>query len=219
MLSHDSSFKEEAKSGYHPIALILCASTAALAWTDGTEKTTTDSPKTDVGTTAPAEGGAKESRAPSAVTTELSHLREELDAQHAALDAQQARIPELEAQLHSSTVGQAIPASGLIVATTAASVVSQPAAGIASPTPPQSGGSAENQQKSSLSFKLGQVDFTPGGWVDLTGIFRSTDIGSETGTSFASIPFNNTLLQASFFGVSDHSPNIAPFDESGHACR
>ena len=30
----------------------------------------------------------------------------------------------------------------------------------------------------------------------MTGIFRSTDIGSGTGTNFGSIPFNNTLPQA-----------------------
>jgi hypothetical protein len=178
------------------IALTLSSSTAALAWTDETEKTTAGNPKTDVGTTAPADGGAKESRVPSAVETELSHLREELDAQRAALEAQQARIVELEAQLHISTVGPAIPASGLTDANAAGSAVSQPAAGTVSPTPPQSGGSAENQPKSPLSFKLGQADFTPGGWADLTGIFRSTDIGSGTGTSFASIPFNNALPQA-----------------------
>ena len=49
---------------------------------------------------------------------------------------------------------------------------------------------------SPLSFKLGPAEFTPGGWADLTGIFRSTDIGSGTGTSFGSIPYNNTLPQA-----------------------
>lgn len=178
------------------IALILSSSTAALAWTDGTEKTTAGTRKADVGTPAPADSGAKENRTPSMIENELSQLREELNAQRAVLDAQQARIAELESQLHISTGAPAIPASGLTAASAEVSVVSQPAAGIVSPTPPQSGGSAENQKESPLSFKLGRAHFTPGGWADLTGIFRSTDIGSGTGTSFASIPFNNTLPQA-----------------------
>jgi hypothetical protein len=178
------------------LAAILSAPMTAPAWADGAEKTTTGSSKTDTGTTAPAEGGANGSRAPSAVENELLQLREELNAQHAALDAQQARIAELEAQLHLSTVQPAMLESGSTAGNEAVSVVTQPAASIVSLTPPQSGGSAENQKKSPLSFKLGQADFTPGGWADLTGIFRSTDIGSGTGTTFASIPFNNTLPQA-----------------------
>ena len=179
------------------MTLLQSTSIAATAWADGTEKTTKDSPKTDTGTTAPAGGSAKESRDPSAVENELSELRKELQAERAVLDAQQARIAKLEAQSHISTVEPAIFASGPTTIATADSAVSQPAVSIDSSIPHQSGGSAENYKESPLSFKLGQADFTPGGWADLTGIFRSTDIGSGTGTSFASIPFNNTLPQAS----------------------
>jgi hypothetical protein len=60
----------------------------------------------------------------------------------------------------------------------------------------QSGGSVEKRKESPLSFKLGPAEFTPGAWADLTGIFRSTDIGSGTGTTFGSIPYNNVLPQA-----------------------
>jgi hypothetical protein len=177
------------------IAVVLSPSIGPSAWADGTEKTTTGAPKTDGGTTAPADGG-KETRAPSSVENELSQLREELNAEHAVLDAQQARIAELEAQLHISTVEPAIPAPALGAGIAAASVVPQPAASSVSPISAQASGSAENRKSSPLSFKLGPADFTPGGWADLTGIFRTTDIGSGTGTSFASIPYNNTLPQA-----------------------
>jgi hypothetical protein len=178
------------------LAMILFPSIGPAAWADDTGKTTTGSPKTNRGMTASADGGAKESRSLSAVEKELSQLREELIAQRAVLDAQQARIAELEAQLHVSTAESATPAYGSTAESAAVSVVSQPAAGTVQPIPAQSGGSAENRKGSPLSFKFGPAEFTPGAWADLTGIFRSTDIGSGTGTSFGSIPYNNTLPQA-----------------------
>jgi hypothetical protein len=183
------------------LAMIFSPSISPAAWADGTEKTTTGSPKTDGGTTAPADNGSKESRSPSAVESELSQLKEELSTQRAILDAQQARIAELEAQLHGSTAKPVIPVPGATADSGPISRASEPA-GVAAqpipaqPIPAQSGGSAENQKKSPLSFKLGPAEFTPGAWVDLTGIFRSTDIGSGTGTTFGSIPYNNTTPQA-----------------------
>jgi len=46
-------------------------------------------------------------------------------------------------------------------------------------------------QSSPLSFRIGDADFTPGGFMDMTSIFRSTNSGG-IGTSFGSIPFGNT---------------------------
>jgi hypothetical protein len=43
-----------------------------------------------------------------------------------------------------------------------------------------------------LFFRIGNAVFTPSGWVDFTGYFRSTDVGSGLGTNFQSIPFNST---------------------------
>ena len=177
------------------LAMVFSPSMGPAAWADGTEEPTTRNPKTDGGKTAPADG-AKESRPSSPIENELSQLRADLNAQQTALDAQQARIAELEAQLHHSTAEPAIPASGSPPDTAAVSALSQPAPSIVQPIPGQSGGSAEYRKRSPLSFKLGLAEFTPGGWADLTGIFRSTDIGSGTGTSFGSIPYNNMLPQA-----------------------
>lgn len=44
-----------------------------------------------------------------------------------------------------------------------------------------------------LSFDIGIAKFTPLGFVDLTNVVRTTDVGSGIGTSFASIPFNNAV--------------------------
>lgn len=43
-----------------------------------------------------------------------------------------------------------------------------------------------------LSFDIGVAKFTPLGFVDLTNVVRSTDVGSGIGTTFNTIPFNNT---------------------------
>ena len=111
------------------LAIILFLTIGPAAWADDTGKTTTSSPKMDGSMTAPADDGPKESQSASAVENELSQLREELNAQRAILDAQQARIAELEAQLHISTGEPAIPASGSTADSAAVSVASQPAAG------------------------------------------------------------------------------------------
>src|SRR5216684_819575 len=47
------------------------------------------------------------------------------------------------------------------------------------------------ESKSPLSFRIGNADFTPGGFVDITSINRTTNVGSGIGTSFGGIPFNN----------------------------
>ena len=52
---------------------------------------------------------------------------------------------------------------------------------------------AEAKTKSSpLSFRIGDSEFTPGGFMDMTSVVRTTNVGSGIGTSFGGIPFSNT---------------------------
>jgi hypothetical protein len=44
-----------------------------------------------------------------------------------------------------------------------------------------------------LSFDIGVAKFTPLGFIDLTNVIRSTDVGGGIGTGFSGIPFNNTV--------------------------
>jgi len=44
---------------------------------------------------------------------------------------------------------------------------------------------------SPLSFRIGIADFTPFGFMDFTGVYRSEATGSAIGTSFNSIPYSN----------------------------
>lgn len=50
----------------------------------------------------------------------------------------------------------------------------------------------QKPKESPLSFRIGGTDFTPGGFVDFTNIFRTTNTGSAVSTSFNTIPFSNT---------------------------
>src|SRR5512140_3283668 len=43
-----------------------------------------------------------------------------------------------------------------------------------------------------LAIHLGSADFLIGGFLDATAIMRSTNVGSGIGTSFNTIPFENT---------------------------
>ena len=49
------------------------------------------------------------------------------------------------------------------------------------------------EQESPLFLKIGGATFTPGGWIDFTSIYRTTDVGSGFTTALASIPFANTV--------------------------
>jgi len=51
---------------------------------------------------------------------------------------------------------------------------------------------AEEHGESPLSVKIGGAEFTPGGFMDFTTVFRSTNVGSGIGTSFGGVPFSNT---------------------------
>jgi hypothetical protein len=169
-----------------------------------------DVAKKDADRAAASTEVAKSASTPSsAFESELQQLREELGAQQALLQSQQARIAQLENQLH---VGQGQPValasspasesvSGSISAPPVASSSSsaQPVGvAMAQPNPPQSGGTQKpgDQPPSPLSWRIGAAEFTPGGWADIMGVFRSSDIGSGTGTSFGSIPYNNQDPQA-----------------------
>ena len=60
----------------------------------------------------------------------------------------------------------------------------------------QDAANGPNENKSPLSFKIGSAEFTPGGFLDFTSLYRSTNLGSGIATAFGAIPFNNVLPQA-----------------------
>jgi hypothetical protein len=146
-----------------------------------------DAPKADE---APSSGRAS-AREGSAMQLEIQQLKKsvlersrELEAQRAALREQQQRMKKLEEQLRAAHTATA----SLTLTPVAASSVATPRPDASS----QGYSSGDVERKSPLSFKIGSADFTPGGFADFTSVFRSTNVGSGIGTSFGSIPFNNT---------------------------
>ena len=61
-----------------------------------------------------------------------------------------------------------------------------------SPTPSQTLSPTPATAPAPLHLQIGSADFTPGGFLDLIGVYRSTNVGSGIGTAFGSIPFSNT---------------------------
>src|SRR6202040_1074066 len=115
-------------------------------------------------------------------TEELHNLRQRL----AAVEAGAAASKETAAPTAASPAGIIQPSTS--AATTAISISQN---GVK-----QDVARDQNENKSPLSFKIGSAEFTPGGFLDFTALYRSTNVGSGIATAFGSIPFNNQLPQA-----------------------
>lgn len=110
----------------------------------------------------------------------LDELRREVTAQRAGgNNEQEQEAADTAAQLNAE-------AHALNAASTPAPLATAPTA-----TTPQT--TTNKSPDAPLSIRFGNGSLTPGGWVDFTAYYRSTDVGSGLGTSFASIPFNNTV--------------------------
>ncbi|MGB9069813.1 MAG: hypothetical protein WCC21_14680 [Candidatus Acidiferrales bacterium] len=182
------------------IALVLAAAlvtAAPQAWAspDGetpAASTTTASPSSSSTSTAAPAVPAKE------LASELQQLRQtveaqervfdehskELESERAALKQELQSISAFEAKL--GVVPDAVESASVVPARGDSSLVSlqdpqnkQPINIVAPENP--------------LSIKIGGATFTPGGFVDLTGIFRSRDVGSGLGTNFTILPYANNL--------------------------
>lgn len=134
---------------------------------------------------------------------------QQLETQRLQIERQQREIDELRAKLlggqpatSALAPGAAMTERDLASAATADALALR--AATASPAPLPSSASASGlvnpaaqlpqpAPEGPLGIRLGRVLLTPGGWVDLTAIYRTTDVGSGLGTSFASIPYSNTV--------------------------
>ncbi len=186
--------------------VVLAAGTSLVAWGAGDNNpgsaTTTAQPAGNAAKPAKTDA-AKAAPAPEAVLLELDQLKDavqaqsqkvaehtqELDSERAALHDELEGIARLEAKLGIAPEAAPSPAApGAIVAGAAPSAVSSSS----------SSGLPESQinitkPENPVSFKIGGAVVTPGGFFDLTGIFRSADVGSGLGTNFTTLPYNNTL--------------------------
>jgi hypothetical protein len=145
----------------------------------------------------PATKSSESAPASSPVAVELEELRasvqaqtqqfaehsKELESERTALNEELTRIAALEEKL------------GITPSESAeTSLEAAPAADNVLNPPPQNQNPINIvKPENPLSLKIGGATFTPGGFVDLTGIFRSRDVGSGLGTNFTTIPYANTL--------------------------
>jgi hypothetical protein len=126
----------------------------------------------------------------SAQTDDIAKLREQIAAQQKQLDEQRKALEATQKALDS----QQKLLDQLVIAK------STPAAVPVLPAPPQpvqaatsaAGADSKGRAFSPLGFHIGGADFAPGGFLDFSTAWRSTNIGSGVATSFAAVPFSNT---------------------------
>ena len=146
----------------------------------------------------------------------LDAQAKQLQEQNEQLKEQQKKMESLEEQLNSSATSRAdstsaiasrpssVSGSGAIsampsatapnsasisipaAARTAAAAKASPANASLNPKQAETG---ENAGESPLQFKIGSAYITPVGFMDFTGVARSTNGGSGIGTNFAGIPY------------------------------
>ena len=205
------------------LALSPATPRANAAGADGSPAKKAAGPSSNATSDAAAKPDPTAEPAKSSLESEIEELRDlllsqaqQLQAQGDQLKQQQEKMQTLEEQLKAggslpaklaaASVPQPTPASGIPnpgipIATNASAGI--PVASAVAPVslPPQQAQKTETPP-SPLSFNIGSAKFTPSGFMDLTNFFRSKDIGSGIGTTFSSVPFNNSLPLAAL--TEDH---------------
>jgi hypothetical protein len=129
---------------------------------------------------------------------DVQKLLEAVTAQQKAIAEQQRQIQEQQVEIERlkqqfAAQAQAVSASSdaqsaRVVNASLTAPNTNPAARTVSDTAQQ-----EQPKESPLSFRIGGAEFTPGGFMDFTAIFRSVNTGNPGGTNFFAIPFSNTI--------------------------
>jgi hypothetical protein len=129
---------------------------------------------------------------------DVQKLLEAVTAQQKAIAEQQKQIQEQQVEIERlkaqfAAQAQAVSAgsdaqSARVVNATLTAPNTNPAMRTVSDTAQE-----EKPKESPLSFRIGGAEFTPGGFMDFTAIFRSVNTGNPGGTNFFAIPFSNTI--------------------------
>ena len=181
------------------LVLGMAISPAVMA-ADGNDKTS--DAKTDKSPTS-----TTKTNTPAPTSTELEAEIEQLRAlikeqadQLAAMKASMANTSTAAANSSNGMVASSAPSSNSTATPTVATAsAAAPASSttVAKPATMSSDPQAMNaSDHSPLSFKIGDAQFTPGGFMDFTTVFRTTGTGNGIGTTFGGIPFNNNFPTA-----------------------
>jgi hypothetical protein len=190
-------------------ALTLLASSAMPAWpaepdgaATGANAAATTAPPATNNTAATSSPAAV---VPAEVARELEQLRASVEAQAKQFDRDSQELADERASLKAALDQIAALETKLGVASESATNSGSFSSSADAIGPTTSGSLAASQQNPSekrinivspdnpVSIKIGGATFTPGGFVDLTGIFRSRDVGSGLGTNFTILPYANQL--------------------------
>jgi hypothetical protein len=130
-----------------------------------------------------------------AVESEMQELRDLLQSQTEELQDLRKRLAAVEAggaESKEAAAPAAASPGGVIQPSTLATITP---VSVSPNAATKLADSDQNEDKTPLSFKIGSAEFTPGGFLDFTALYRSTNVGSGIATAFGSIPFNNQLPQ------------------------
>ena len=133
-------------------------------------------------------------------TDDIAKLREQIAAQQQQLDRQRQALESAQKALESAqkaidsqqklldrlVAAQNAPAAAPVSTQTAAAPAAAPAPRLRRQV------DAKGRPISPLAFHIGGADFAPGGFMDFSNVWRSTNIGSGVATSFAAVPMSNT---------------------------
>jgi hypothetical protein len=141
-----------------------------------------------------AQSGSGNADSPNAVNIgdELKQLREAVAEQKKAMAEQQKQISQQQQEIEKLRNRRASSQVSAQAAAAQQPRLMDTKLTIPSPTPVTQS-DAEKVKESPLSFRIGGADFTPGGFMDMTAYWRSTNPGSGYGTNFFSIPYHNTV--------------------------
>jgi hypothetical protein len=192
---HRQSEKKSKSIAIVLLAALVTAAPQAWASPDG------ETPAASTSTAAPTNSSTSTAvrAVPAAeLASELQQLRQTVEAQERVFDEHSKELESERAALKDELQRITAFETKLGVVPDAVESASPVPAGedsfILSPQDPQ------NRQpiniigpENPLSIKIGGATFTPGGFVDLTGIFRSRDVGSGLGTNFTILPYANNL--------------------------
>jgi hypothetical protein len=120
---------------------------------------------------------------------QLAVQQQQIERLRLALEAQQKLLSRtVGAVTDDKRSGASLPVEKLGEVASASPVVP----GSGQPAAPQRGNLAQSaNEPPPLSFKIGSTYLTPLGFIDVTYVGRSTNLGSGIGTNFAAIPYSN----------------------------
>ncbi len=139
-----------------------------------------------------ASSGTNNTNAPAISGKDIDSLRKQIAEQEKEIEKLQKAV-SAQRELLETTM-RAV-STGTVSSTTAAPMlVNASGSGVLQPVAPatrvtQDAASGDNPAP--LSLKIGDTYITPVGFMDLTSVTRTTNVGSGIGTNFGSIPFNN----------------------------